>query len=492
MRLTLTATAIVLTIAAGASASPMTALDDYVAAPDPTYSYSYNPANTIAGPGYTAYRLDMRSQTWRSAPSEVDRDEWQHWVTVIVPDTVDTTNSFLFVTGGSASTIPPPIPSLDGGLVSLALESNAVTVQLRTVPNQRLTFSDETSSRVEDEIIAYTFDKYMDNPTDEEWPLLLPMVKSTVRAMDTTQDFIDDITGGSLQIDDFTVSGASKRGWTTWLTAAVDDRVSAIAPLVFDALNFEEQLPNHVEQYQDVTAFTVEGQLGRASVAVHDYVDLDIFYRMLNTPEGQDLLQIVDPYSYLDRLDMPKYIINSAGDEFFVPDSSQFYFGELLGENYLRYVPNSGHGLNASALDDLIDFYNAYVDGAAFPEYTWVIDPNGKKILVNTLTGTLLGVNLWQSTNLAAQDFRNAWTSTVWTSSALSPSGLDEYMASVARPSSGATAFFIELLYEVNGTQIAFTTDVSVVTTAPEPASWALLAFGGVVVLGVRRRRRAA
>ena len=36
----------------------------------------------------------------------------------------------------------------------------------------------------------------------------------------------------------FIVAGGSKRGWTTWTTAAVDPRVIAIIPVVLDELNF--------------------------------------------------------------------------------------------------------------------------------------------------------------------------------------------------------------------------------------------------------------
>jgi PhoPQ-activated pathogenicity-related protein len=45
-------------------------------------------------------------------------------------------------------------------------------------------------------------------------------------AMDTTIAFAKQKTGNT--IDRYAVAGASKRGWTTWLTAAVDKRVMAM------------------------------------------------------------------------------------------------------------------------------------------------------------------------------------------------------------------------------------------------------------------------
>ena len=41
------------------------------------------------------------------------------------------------------------------------------------------------------------------------------------------------------------------------------------------------------------------------------------------------LIRIEDPYSYRYRLTMPKFIVNAAGDQYFLPDSSQFYFAGL-------------------------------------------------------------------------------------------------------------------------------------------------------------------
>ena len=60
------------------------------------------------------------------------------------------------------------------------------------------------------------------------------MTKAAVRAMDTATEFL---AKEGVRLEKFVVSGASKRGWTTWTTGVVDKRVVAIAPLVIDMLN---------------------------------------------------------------------------------------------------------------------------------------------------------------------------------------------------------------------------------------------------------------
>ena len=58
-----------------------TALDRYVAAPDPTYKFEL--VKTIQGKDNTAYVIDMTSQTWRT-PQEVDKPVWKSlWRTSI-------------------------------------------------------------------------------------------------------------------------------------------------------------------------------------------------------------------------------------------------------------------------------------------------------------------------------------------------------------------------------------------------------------------------
>src|ERR1700686_4983926 len=146
-----------------------TALDLYVAAPDPNYRFEF--VKTIPGSGYTAFVLDMTSQSWRT-PAEVDRPVWKHWLTIIRPDTVKGDTAFLFIAGGSVNDTAPE--KADPANVDTAVTTHTVVAVLNGVPNEPLTFGDDKKLRSEDAIIAYTWDKYM-RSGDETWPLRLPM-----------------------------------------------------------------------------------------------------------------------------------------------------------------------------------------------------------------------------------------------------------------------------------------------------------------------------
>ena len=161
-----------------------TALDDYIAAPDSNYIYSV--VNTYSGTDYTTYVIAMTSQKWRDI-SEVDRPLWQHWLIIVKPDTVVSNTSLLWIDGGSNGGSAPT--SADDALIEMARSTHTVVSDLKMVPNEPLTFAGETDPRSEDEIIAYTFDKFLDGG-DPNWPVLLPMTKSAVRAMDTVTDYV--------------------------------------------------------------------------------------------------------------------------------------------------------------------------------------------------------------------------------------------------------------------------------------------------------------
>ncbi|MBA7639951.1 hypothetical protein ES703_47612 [subsurface metagenome] len=420
-----------------------TPLDDYIKAPDENYRYSV--VNTIAGVGYTAYVLDMTSQSWRSK-DEVDRTLWKHWLTIIKPDRATSNKALLWITGGSNNRSAPS--RAESMVAGVAVLTNTVVAELRMVPNQPLIFPDGGRPRSEDAIIAYTFDKYM-STGDSTWPLLLPMTKSAVRAMDTIHSHVLSVSKGKLHINEFVVSGGSKRGWTTWLTAAVDKRVIAIIPAVIDVLNMGESMKHHFSAY------------GFYSDAIEDYGEMNVFSR-LDTPRGRTLRKFIDPYEYRSRYTIPKCLINSSGDQFFVSDSAQFYFHDLPGPKYLRYIPNTDHGLNEDAVGSLSAFYGAILKGSPLPKFSWKVRDDGA-IEVDTKTAPT-AVKLWQATNENTRDFRLETIGAVWESTDLGARGGGTYIAKIAEPKKGWTAFFVELTFDSGGPiPHKFTTQIKVV-----------------------------
>ena len=425
-----------------------TALDRYIAKPDPTYSWKL--VKTISGEGFKGYIIDLTSQTWRST-ADVDRPVWKHWLTIVKPDKTASNKALLFIGGGSNN---DPAPStITPRLSEFAMETNTVVAELGMVPNQPLYFSDsKDKGRVEDDLVAYSRVRQMQTG-DDTWLVRLAMVKSGVRALDAIQQFAASDTGGKLKVDQFVVSGGSKRGWTTWLVAAVDKRVIAIMPTVVDALNSEAITRHHFEAY------------GFFSPALQDYVNHKIFPDKIGTPEYQHVLAIEDPYNYRnrDRLKIPKYLVNASGDQFFLPDNSQFYFGELQGEKYLRYVPNAKHNLAGSdARESLLAYYQAILNGKARPQFSWKKEKDGA--LIVTVKDKPKEVNLWQATNAKARDFRVDTIGHAYTGGPLKETRPGVYEARVNKPASGFTAFFVELVYDSGGKYpFKFTTEVSVV-----------------------------
>jgi PhoPQ-activated pathogenicity-related protein len=196
-----------------------------------------------------------------------------------------------------------------------------------------------------------------------------------------------------------------------------------------------------------------------------DYVRHGLFPSKVGTPEYREILAIEDPYNYRDRprLKMPKYLINASGDQFFLPDNSQFYYNELPEEKYLRYVPNAKHDLKGSdARESLAAFYQSVLDGSPRPKFSWKKQADGS--LVVTVKDKASQVNLWQATNPSARDFRVDTIGKAYRSTSLVPRADGTYVGQVDKPADGFTAFFVELVYPTGKKYpFKFTTEVSVV-----------------------------
>jgi PhoPQ-activated pathogenicity-related protein len=420
-----------------------TALDRYVRKPDSTYAWKV--VRAVRQDGLTQFTVDLKSQTWRSE-SDVNRPVWQHWLNVVKPDKPASKTAFLFIVGGANS--GEPSPGAEQRTLQIAQTTRTVVAELRMVPNQPLIFHNDGKLRKEDDLIAYTWDQFL-KTGDETWPARLPMVKSAVRAMDCVQELMAGEQGGNVSIEKFVVAGGSKRGWTTWCTAAVDKRVTAVVPIVIDVLNVDTSMRHHAAAY------------GFYTEAVGDYMRHKIMQRT-NDPRMKQLHAIEDPYSYRDRLTMPKFLVNASGDEFFCPDSSQFYYDGLKGEKHLRYVPNASHSLRGSdALESIVAFYQTVLAGRERPKYSWAFEKDGS-IRVRTETAPK-EVRLWQATNPKTRDFRLITIGKAYEGRPVADQGGGVYVGKIEPPKEGWTAFFVELTFDVGGTHpLKVTTGVRV------------------------------
>ncbi|GIW94369.1 MAG: PhoPQ-activated pathogenicity protein [Pirellulaceae bacterium] len=415
-------------VAGSACLSQQTPFDEYIQRPDQNYRWSL--VKNSDEPQAKSYVIELVSQAWRSE-KDVDRTLWTHWLVVVVPKEVKWDTALLLVSGGSNG---DGVPSASSNARAVADTAHAVVAELRMVPNQPLVFHQDGVPRKEDDLIGYCWDQFL-KTGDPTWLPRLPMVKSVLRAMDAVQEFLASEAGGRLTIRKFVVAGGSKRGWTTWMAGASQDpRIAGIVPIVIDVVNVQRTMRNHVAAY------------GFWAEAIGDYVNHGIMQRWQD-PRLQELYRIVDPYFYRQRLRMPKLVLNAVGDQFFTPDSSQFYYDELPGPKLLRYVPNGDHSLrDTNAVQSLIAFFELVAQGKPLPQYSWTFEPGGAIRLVTD--EPVRSVVMWYGSNPEARDFRVMTIGKAFRSEPLQPEPDGAYVARVSAPEKGWTAFLIEVTFD--------------------------------------------
>jgi PhoPQ-activated pathogenicity-related protein len=407
-------------------------LESYVKAPDDSYGWSVEKTTDLPGIG-SALTVRLTSQTWKGIP-------WKHWLSVIRPEKLGhASEALLVISGGSTRSEPPS--SLSGEallLARIAQKTGSVVAVLSQVPNQPL-----FANLKEDALIAYTFKEFYETK-DETWPCLLPMTKSAVRAMDAVQAVAREKF--SQEIKRFVVTGASKRGWTTWLTGAVDPRVCAIAPMVIDTLNMSKQMALQRLSF------------GGYSEQIKDYTDLKLQDRLADPGAGV-LLKLVDPYSYLKKLTMPKLIVLGTNDRYWPVDAVKLYYQDLEGEKYLHYVPNKGHGLGPGAIEAISAFYHAVLNGQALPRFSWSFGRKGGEVRMEMKVQEVpLKAELWHA-SAATRDFRDA----KWEPLPAEKGGERTYLAKLAVPEKGFAALFGRLTFQsALGQEYALCTNVEV------------------------------
>jgi len=398
----------------------------YLARPEPVYKWEKT--NEMKVGGGTGYDLHLVSQTWQG-------NVWEHRLVLFIPDNTKYPHLCTLInTGGKGN-------NNDLSLVLAASKATAGPfAMLFGIPMQPL-----YGGKTEDALVVYTWQKYLETG-DESWPLHFPMAKSVIKAMDALQAFAKSEKLPSL--DDFVITGASKRGWTTWLVgASKDPRVKGIAPMVIDTLNLSAQIPNQLQAF------------GAASEQIADYSKTGML-EALKTEAGQKLMKLEDPYSYREALTLPKLIILGTNDRYWAQDALNFYWDGLKGPKWVIYNPNVGHNLGSEeehlrVFATLGAFSQAIASRTSLPKPVWhyTKTATGADLAV-TSNVPLVSASLWQ-VHSTTQDFRDS----KWSGQPLKSTATG-FKTHIDPPTDGWSASYADLEYNVNGQTFHLTTQI--------------------------------
>jgi PhoPQ-activated pathogenicity-related protein len=418
---------------------PAEALVAYVETPDDSFAWVERRHGELAGHSFV--ELTLTSQTWHDIV-------WKHQLFIVKPKRLrDTSRALLLIGGGNWSddlASPPAdpqgeLPREAPLLASLAEEIGAPMAVLLHVPQQPV-----FNGMREDEIISYTFEQFL-KTGDATWPLLLPMVKSAVRGMDAVQEFTRK--NWQLDIKRFTLTGASKRGWTTWLTSAVDPRVQALAPMVIDVLNMGPQMRHQLATW------------GKFSEQIEDYTRRGIQARN-DSKEGAHLRTIVDPYSYREALLQPKLILLGTNDRYWPLDALNLYWDGLAGEKRVLYVPNQGHGLRdyERVVGTIAAFHRQAAGELKLPALDWDLKQADGELQLHLRSDQRPAQVLAWVAHATTRDFRDAkWES----QGAELVDGTFRF--DLPQPKSGFAAMFGEARFETTSRPYFLSTNVKIV-----------------------------
>lgn len=371
------------------------------------------------------WQIRLKSQIWREIP-------WTHRLLVVEPPAIASEDVVLLY----ISADPYPGEELLG-LAVASLAGLRVAI-LNSVPNQPL------FGRREDDLIAHTFDRYLADG-DPRWPLLFPMVQSAVAAMDALSALAPQVWGVKLR--GFVLAGASKRGWTTYLTAAVDPRVLGFIPIVFDFLNFPAQLARQEELFGGpapmLRDYTVRGLTALADVR----------------PGGVRLAWLVDPYSYRHAYTMPKLVVIGSNDPYWATDATALYWPGLPEPKLLYVVPNGGHNVvfGDKVLTTIAAFARAVALDLPLPRVQSLVryKEEGLELTVHA-NRPAVGARLWSATALTPDLDRARWR-------AQELPGDGQRFKLRLEKGAHYLGFFAELVFDVDGLELCVSTPIRLV-----------------------------
>lgn len=403
----------------------------------------------------------MISQSW-SPGGLVQPAQWQHHVDMYLPaHPVKSHHALIVVNNGT--NYPNGVIKAEQRnefspemLVSIARATKTIVISVSNIPNQYLTYGTDNKPLKEDDSVARSWSLFMDNPAlRTRASVHIPMATAVSQAIRVAKHELK-----AQGITRFIVTGASKRGWSSWLTFISDPDVDAVVPFVIDLLDTRAALTHMYRTYG-----------GNWPIVFYPYYQQGID-KAINTSAFQELMKIEDPMQYLaagqsTQLNKVKYIVNASGDDFYAPDNARFYYDALPGEKSLRVVPNTNHnGILKHVERTLVTFVNRFMKNKPLPQLT--VKLKGDALSV-TFSEKPVTVKRWTASNPEARDFRYACDIQYQGIKVALPNH-GPISLSLSSPNSGWQATFVEATFKdgfVATSRVYVTPDDAFPTDAP-------------------------
>lgn len=209
----------------------------------------YTLINTAPLAQVVVRHYELLSQHW-SPDDMVTPAQWRHNVDIYIPETAKEHHALVVVNNGINYDKGVQITGKPGDfpqetLASISRDTNTIVISVSDIPNQYLTFQDDKKPLKEDESVSRSWALFMEAPEKRElMPLNIPMVTALSQAMRLAKKELTQ-----WNINSFIITGISKRGWTTWLSAIADPDVEAIVPFAIDLLDIDASLEHIYQSY---------------------------------------------------------------------------------------------------------------------------------------------------------------------------------------------------------------------------------------------------
>jgi len=454
-------------------------LDDYVSKDDGYFSWFDTNQTVKMLSGATGYLLNVTSQKWmnESVATGPNGAIWSHQALVIVPKDLRVKDKAVIWITGNCNENPSLPKATDEEPLAvdlLAASTHSIGVVLFQTPNCPIVHANDPNhdKRTEDAMIAFAWKEFLDNPTDTEWLPFFPMVKGAMRGMEAVQQWATQ--KGIADIDGWVTSGASKRGWTTWLTGAVDcptcPKVVAVAPVVPIVPSLSLDMHHMFKAY------------GGWTFAFSDYMAINLT-SYLDTPAFEASSKQIDVINepYLSRLArIPKHVVVSSDDEFMMFEQTNLWWDQMPGEKYLTIANNAEHSMATGIVELLQTVANTIASvfhSGKRPEWSFTADQSSGVITVNIPSTQPHGKVVLRHANTLSKvrrDFRwarlantengnctfpeialkkpilfgaNCLEPIVWLGTDLNETAPGVYSASVPAPKSGWTGYYVEAYF---------------------------------------------